>query len=116
VPTDPEPRFVVRELHGVTVGDNWAEHDFLILDSWYGYAEVLWVKKHHGPIAALRRRVYEYAALLNDPPACACGCGVVMQAGEFASRWSGRPAKYASPQCIGRSKWRRKVARRGRVS
>jgi hypothetical protein len=114
--SDRHPRFVVREQHGVTVGGRWPEHDFLILDSWYGYSEVLWVKKHRGTMAGLRRRVSEYAARLNDPPVCACGCGVVMEVGEFASRWSGRPPMYASPQCVQRAKWIRKKERRGRVS
>jgi hypothetical protein len=86
------------------------------LPRWYGYSEVLWVKKHRGTMAGLRRRVREYAARLNDPPSCACGCGVVMEVGEFASRWSGRPPMYAGPQCVQRAKWRRKKERRGSVA
>ena len=116
MPTDPDPRFVVREQHGVTVGDRWAEHDFLILDSWYGYAVALWVKKDAGPIAGLRRRVYEYAALLNEPRGCRCGCGQLVPVRDFEGRDSRRQPVYATAHCKGRAKWRRKVEARGRVS
>jgi hypothetical protein len=114
--SDHHPRYVVREQFGVTVGDNFASRNFLILDSWYGYVEVLHVKRQRGSTAGLRRRVHKYAALLNDPPECRCGCGVIMEPGPFAAHWSGMPRAYASSRCIARAKWRRKKVRRGRVA
>jgi hypothetical protein len=114
--SDHRPRFIVREQHGVTVGDRWAEHDFLILDSWYGYAEVLWVKKDSGNMAGLRRRVYEYAGLLNNPRICKCGCGREVPVRSFERRSSGRQPFYASALCKSRAKHRRDMERRGRVA
>jgi hypothetical protein len=95
VTADHHPRYVVREQHGTTVGEHAMTWTFLILDSWYGYREVLWVNPSSGATMSatpLRRRVYAYAARLNGPPTiCACGCGIEVPIQPFRSGgWQAR--------------------------
>lgn len=112
---DHQPRYVVREQHGTTVGESASTWDFLILDSWYGYREVLWVKPRGGEaVEVLRRRVYAYAALLNEPRVCGCGCGGEVPVRPFRSHGITRQPLYTDTRHRYRAKHKR--ARDGRVS
>jgi hypothetical protein len=70
-------RYIVRELYGQTIGDVTSSWQFLVLDR--DDCHRIMLERHSGRVAGsaanLRRSVYEYAAMLNDPPICACGCG-----------------------------------------
>lgn len=70
-------RYIVRELYGQTIGESTSSWQFLVLDTDDCHRVVL--EKHSGRDAAnshLRRCIHEYAAALNNPPLCACGCGI----------------------------------------
>lgn len=113
---DHHPRYVVREQHGTTVGEHSHSWTFLILDSWYCYREVLWVRPTSGQTmstAPLRRRVYEYAAKLNGPPIlCSCGCGGEVPLQAFGQ--GGNQALYVNRGCARRARYQRDKAA-GRV-
>jgi hypothetical protein len=69
-------RYIVREMYGQTIGETTARWQFLVLDTDDCHRAVL--ERHSGRSVNnnhLRRCVYEYAELLNDPSICGCGCG-----------------------------------------
>ena len=71
-----EERYIVRELYGQTVGASRSSWQFLVLDTHDCHHVVL--ERHSGDAVwphYLRRLVYEFAAVLNAPRICACGCG-----------------------------------------
>ena len=112
--SDHHPRYVVREQHGTTVGEIAHSWDFLILDSWVCYREVLHVKPSHASTslraAPLRRRVYAYAALLNTPPLCKCGCGQEIDVGAFSRHGGKAYSSYVDKVHERRARYRRDKA------
>jgi hypothetical protein len=64
----------------------------------------------------LRRRVYEYAAHLNNPPLCGCGCGTEVISATLPAHGGKKFGSYVDEKHARRARYQRDKASRGRVS
>jgi hypothetical protein len=114
-----EPRYIVRELYGQTIGEPTSSWQFLVLDTHDCHRVVL--ERHSGrrdgEAARLRHCVAEYADVLNTPRICACGCGEELPL-RFPVRHRGGTARicvnkaHTDKACEDRRRERRRERRR----
>lgn len=118
--SDPQPRYVVRTLHGWAIKPHGergnASTTYMLMDSWHGYAVVL--QRESGmtrPNVRLRQQFKRAADYMNTVRICELPeCENEVPRGPLDSGWRVR-ARYCSNSCKYKAKYRRDVAagRRG---